>query len=100
MRVHWLDDARGDLRHIGRYIAMDRPTVAKDVMARIRRAASGLGRNPGLGRSGAVLGTRELVVPGLPYVIVYRVRDPMVEILWVIDGRQDWPRSFDVGSRV
>jgi hypothetical protein len=36
---------------------------------------------PNRGRRGAEPGTRELVVAGLPYIVVYRVKDDAVEIL-------------------
>ncbi len=99
MRVRWLAAARADVREIGRWIAKDRPATAKEVAQRIRRAAQSLGQNPGLGRAGVVLDTRERVVPGLPYIIIYRVRDA-VEIVWVIDARRDWPASFNLAERL
>jgi len=43
---------------------------------------------PSLGRSGEVAGTRELVVA--PYVVVYRVRDEVIEIVQIWHGAQDW----------
>ncbi len=99
MRVRWLAAARADVREIGRWIAKDRPDAAKDVARRIRRSAQTLGQNPGLGRAGVVLDTRERVVTGLPYIIIYRVRD-VVEIVWVVDARRDWPASFDLAARL
>ena len=41
-----------------------------------------------MGRLGERPGTRELVAP--PYVIVYRVKDDVVEILHMWHGAQDW----------
>ncbi len=99
MRVHWLAAARADVREIGRWIAKDRPAAAKEVARRIRHTAQTLGQNPGLGRAGVVLDTRERVVPGLPYIIIYRVRD-VVEIVWVVDARRNWPASFDLAERL
>jgi len=43
---------------------------------------------PSLGRSGEVAGTRELVAA--PYVVVYRVRDEVIEIVQIWHGAQDW----------
>jgi len=42
---------------------------------------------PGLGRTGEVKGTRELVGP--PYVVVYRSTEEIVEILHIWYGAQD-----------
>lgn len=36
-------------------------------------------------------GPRELVFPGLPYVVVYRIQDQDLEILRIYHGAQDWP---------
>jgi toxin ParE1/3/4 len=45
---------------------------------------------PQSGGAGRILGTRELVVSGLPYVVVYRVEDDTVEILRVAHTSMDW----------
>jgi toxin ParE1/3/4 len=58
--------------------------VAQEVIDRIELLAT----FPALGRSGEVRGTRELVSP--PYVVVYRVRAEVVEILNIWHGAQDW----------
>jgi plasmid stabilization system protein ParE len=47
-----------------------------------------------LGRPGRVAGTRELVVPGTPYVIPYRVRSDRIEVIAVFHGRQKWPKRL------
>jgi len=49
---------------------------------------------PSLGRPGRVAGTRELIVPGTPYVIPYRVRGGSLEVIAVFHGRQQWPKRF------
>jgi toxin ParE1/3/4 len=40
-----------------------------------------LSENPQLGHPGRVPGTRELVIPKTPFVIPYRVRDDVLEVL-------------------
>jgi len=40
---------------------------------------------------GRVEGTRELPLPPLPFVIVYRVLPEAVEISNIIHGAQRWP---------
>lgn len=45
-----------------------------------------------MGRSGAEPGTREWVVPRLPYIVVYEaheVRDEII-VIAVFHGAQDW----------
>jgi len=40
---------------------------------------------------GRVAGTRELVVVGTPYIVVYRIEPAAVVILRVLHGAQRWP---------
>ena len=53
-----------------------------------------LTENPELGRPGRVPGTRELVVLHTPYIIPYRVREDVVEILRIFHGARRWPTQF------
>ena len=39
-------------------------------------------------------GTRELVVSGLPYLVVYRVQSDAVEIIRVLHLSMDWPAAL------
>ena len=48
---------------------------------------------PFRGREGRVLGTRELVLTHLPYLIVYRVGTDSLEILAILHQSLDWPKS-------
>lgn len=42
-------------------------------------------------RKGRIVGSRELVLPGSPYIVVYRIKDEAVEIDRIYHGAQDWP---------
>jgi len=48
---------------------------------------------PESGRPGRLVDTRELVVGKTPYILPYRLRGDMIEILRVLHGRQRWPDS-------
>jgi plasmid stabilization system protein ParE len=37
------------------------------------------------------MGTRELVIPGLPYIIVYEVMDTAVQLHRIYHGARNWP---------
>jgi toxin ParE1/3/4 len=73
------------------YIAKDDPIAARNAVQRIRAAVDQLADYPNMGRSGRVPLTRELIVGGTPWIIVYRVRADMVEIIRVLHGAQSWP---------
>lgn len=58
---------------------------------RIAVATRRLAEFPGLGRPGRLAQTRELVVPGTPYVVPYTVKGDTVHILAVLHHSQRWP---------
>jgi toxin ParE1/3/4 len=91
MTLRYTRRARRHLDAIAEYIADRNPAAARRVGERIREAVSLLGDLPYIGREGVLAGTRELVVPGLPYVVVYRVdiaEQETVVILGVYHGAQ------------
>ena len=94
MRVRWLREARVGLVAEAEYISQENPAAASRVVTAIESAVQGLARHPAMGRPGRVVGTRELVVPHTPYIIPYRVRDNVVEILRVFHGARRWPKHF------
>jgi len=83
VRVRWLRTALANLDAEAEYIAEDNPAAAGRVVLRILRAVDLLKKNPAMGRAGRVVGTRELVVAGTPYIVPYRVRGEALEILRV-----------------
>jgi len=90
MRVRWLRTAIRNLDDHAEYIARDDAGAAARLVDRVEVAVAGLAQHPGLGRVGRVPLTRELVVPGTPFVVIYRVRRD-VEIIRVLHGAQAWP---------
>ncbi len=44
-----------------------------------------------MGKLGRADGTRELVVTGTPFVVIYRAANGLVQILRVIHGARHWP---------
>jgi toxin ParE1/3/4 len=91
VRIRWQDDAIEDLKKIRRYIAMDNPVAAQMVAAQIRDAVPRLIEHPAMGRAGRIPGTRELVLPDLPYIVPYRVEEQSVVILRVLHTARRWP---------
>ncbi len=79
------------LEDIRDWIAADDPVAAGRVINRIKVAVGRLARLPSLGRPGRVAGTRELVVPGMPYIVPYRVAGDAIQIITVMHTSQRWP---------
>jgi toxin ParE1/3/4 len=94
MQITWHRKARQDLRHLRAYIAEDNPQAAASVARSILQAVERLPENPAIGRPGRVMGTRELVVAGTPYLVPYRVMGDVIVILRVLHGAQQWPDRF------
>jgi addiction module RelE/StbE family toxin len=73
------------------FIAQDNPTAAASVAERVLEAVEGLSRFPNLGRPGRVRGTRELVVSGTPFPVIYRVRFDEIQVLRLLHHARRWP---------
>ena len=94
MKIVWLRDASIALDREYEYIFRQNPAAAKRVFERIIASTRRLSEFPESGRYGQVAGTRELVVPGLPYIVVYRIIASNVEILRVFHTARNWSESF------
>jgi addiction module RelE/StbE family toxin len=91
VRVRWTRSAVRQLAAIGAYIAESNPQAAWRVEVRLREAVARLAQFPAMGRPGRIAGTRELVVPGTPYIVPYRVSGGHVDILAVFHAAQNRP---------
>lgn len=92
MKLVFDELALADLEDIHSWIAQDSPRTAKTVVQRVLASIEQLTTSPYMGRPGRDEGTREWVVPRLPYIVVYEVdaaRDEMV-VIAVFHGARDW----------
>lgn len=95
MRLRWTRPALRDLTEIHAYIAEQDPATALRIARVLRAQAEGLAVHPHMGREGRIEGTRELVVPGLPFLIAYRVTEDFVDILALRHGARLWPGRLE-----
>ena len=88
----WDPDAIDDLMRIVEYIAEDDPATAWRVHDEIYGRAAVLDDQPLIGRKGETPGTREFVLTGTPFILVY---DPEPSpVVWrVLHGAQKWPQE-------
>lgn len=95
MKIVWQPQAIEDLGSLKRYIAADNPAAANRVATTIVSLVSKqVGRFPETGRNGRIEGTRELVVPRMPYIVVYRIKADVIDVLAVHHAARRWPDSF------
>ncbi|MBP0582440.1 type II toxin-antitoxin system RelE/ParE family toxin [Labrys sp. LIt4] len=73
------------------YLADKNPDAAERIVLRLRQRAASLAHTPEQGRPGRLAGTRELSVAGTPYILFYRLRRGIVEIIRVHHSLQKWP---------
>jgi len=93
MIILWLASAESDLNALTDYIAENNPQNAFQVFTTLRNAVEKLSSFPIAGRVGRVAKTRELVIPHLPYIIVYRITKE-IQILAVLHTSRKWPTTF------
>jgi toxin ParE1/3/4 len=90
MRIIRRDSYAADLDSIVDHIALENPSAVLDIWDDIERQIERLRDFPRSGRIGRMPETRELVVSGTPYIVVYVVSDD-VELIRVLHGAQKWP---------
>jgi len=88
MNIRWTPEAVTDLEHISQHIAEDNPDAALKTVRSIFSRIEELVTFPHRARRGREEGTRELVLTPLPYITVYRVNGPTIEILHIWHGAQ------------
>ncbi len=94
MRVKWLREASRNLEQEADTLANNNPDAADAMLQNIRSSVSLLAQQPGIGRPGRVPGTRELVVQHYPYLIPYRVRGDVLEVLRVFHTSRKPPEKW------
>ena len=94
MRLRWLRKALRNLDDEAAYIANDNADAARLVVQRVLNAVAMLAEQPGLGRPGRIPRTRELVVLKTRYIVPYRVRGEVVEILRVFHTSRRLPSRW------
>ena len=90
-KIEFSKKAFEDLESIKKYIYENDELAAQKVVSYIvERIETIIANNPGVGRAGRVLGTRELVLTKYPYIIPYFVKDDIVYIIRVLHTSRKW----------
>lgn len=95
MRIRYTRRALVHLDEVWHYTAAVYDAEAADrMLARIESAVQGLTAFPERGRTGRVAGTRELVIPGTPFLVPYRLKAGELHVLAVLHSARRWPERF------
>ena len=91
MQLKWTKPAIHDLVEAGHYIEQHNPQAAKNMSQRVQEAVENLLDFPNIGRPGRVSETKELVVSGTPFIVIYKVLGAVIYIIRVLHHAQQWP---------
>lgn len=90
MDLFWTPEAIQDRDEIYEYIEADNPAAALALDELLAEKASRLVEHPGLGRSGRIANTRELVAHR-NYILIYDLVSDVVRVLRVLHTARQWP---------
>jgi plasmid stabilization system protein ParE len=94
LKLRYTVDAQRHLASIQQFIVEQSPAASRAVGSRIRLALEMLCDFPDAGRPGQIEGTKEWVVRGMPYIVVYEIlreRPDELVVLGVFHGAQERP---------
>lgn len=91
MKMRWTEGAAGNLNQVEEYITQDNPAAAVATVKKILEAAQILTDYPTLGKRGRERGTRELIVAGLPYIIIYAKHREELVVIRVLHTSMKYP---------
>lgn len=89
--LRWTAAALADLEQILQYTNQFDSTLTVPLGRAIGTACSSLETFPFLGKPGRTAGTREYFIVNYPFVLIYRVKNDVPEILRLKHSRQQWP---------
>ena len=90
MQIRWEADAISDLIELRKFIEQENPEAANRVASKIVQFVDTLLEHPLLGKAGRIHKTRELVVSGTPYTVIYLAEAELVTILRVFHQSRSW----------
>ena len=97
MHIRWEADAIDDLTELRNYIEQHNPAAARHTAKKILDTVNLLTDHPLLGKAGRIHTTRELVVSGTPYTLVYLAEAESVSILRIFHQARRWSELADKG---
>jgi toxin ParE1/3/4 len=89
--VIWTERAVFHLIEIQRFIEQDKPDAARKLTQKILPLVDRLVQHPYLGRPGREPETRELIIPGTPYIDPYGIDRGRLAVLAVLDAARNRP---------
>lgn len=92
MLISWSPNSKEDYRNICSYLISHNILAALDIINRIDGSIGLLSENPYIGRKSEFTEARELVVPQTNYIVIYRIKTDVVELMQIYHAKQNWKR--------
>lgn len=92
MQIRWEEDAVADLVELRTYITKNSPEAANRVATKIITTTNLLIEHPLLGKAGRIHPTRELVISGTPYTLIYLPESDIISILRIFHQSRSWDK--------
>jgi addiction module RelE/StbE family toxin len=91
MRLVWSKRFAAELRREYEAIKSDNPAAARATIERIVKSTIRLREFPQSGRAWRLEGARELVVPGIPYIVIYDLEPDRVVLQMLFHTSREFP---------
>lgn len=91
MRVRYMDEAKAELRAIVRFGIENDLADPLAYVLRLRDRFARLATIKHPGRKGRIVGAREWVITGTPYIAVWQREGDDITIVRVLHGARQWP---------
>jgi len=93
-KVFWTRRASLGLWSARAYIAQENPPAATRVADAIVKRTNDLALLPYQERPGRAPNKRELVIPRMPFIVIYRLGENRIDVLAVLHGARRWPKRL------
>ena len=93
LNILWTKRALANLESELDYYGQINPILAKELTLIIQKSINNISHMPAIGCAGKKIGTREFIVDKYPYILAYRVRNDVLEILAIIHQKRKNIRS-------
>lgn len=93
LNILWTKRALANLESELDYYGQINPILAKELTLIIQKSINSISHMPAIGCAGKKIGMRELIVDKYPYILAYRVRNNVLEVLAIIHQKRKNIRS-------
>lgn len=94
INIFWTDRALSSFETELDYYGEINPKLARELSIIVTESIKNISVMPGIGRHGKKIDTREFVIGKFPYIIAYRIRSEVLEVLAIIHQNRKNIRSF------